>query len=109
MLHALRARAKMAWDTHRLRSHYVLERVESAKEYAGDWDRIETRYKYLADILTHEYLNANPSMSDKERVIASDCHKRVGEFYRMCQEYRDSLGKPTMPEQRDSGPRIINN
>ena len=102
---ALREKVKIALIKYKYKMPYVLEIVEDVEEYARDWDRIEGRYEYLADILTHTYLDARVTLTEREREIVRECHRRIGDFLRQCQQYRDAKNTPKvdntqkMPEE----------
>ena len=108
-LHSLKERGRIALEQYRYKTPYILERVEEYTEYARDWDRIATRYAYLADILTHEYLNDHPTMTDRERQIAFECHRRVGDFLRICRDYRDAKTQNVFEPKPMREEVVINN
>jgi hypothetical protein len=79
---------------------YCMSRVGKAGDVKRRGDRYLTmRQDAEFDIhwLTHEYLNDNQHLNDRERKIAFQCHKRLLDFYKKCRE--ESLGS-IIPEKK---------
>lgn len=63
---------------------YCTKRIEFERipKIGEHWEWIKEDYIYLEEVMLHEYLSDNIKMTEKERVIAKDCVRLVGNFYR---------------------------
>lgn len=74
---------------HHPLKNYCQSRVGKGVDVKRRGDRYKTmRQDAEFDIawLVHEFLNDNPTLNDKERLLVFTCHKRLLDFYQKCSE-----------------------
>ncbi len=55
--------------------------VERIEELEADWKQVKSDHRYLEEVLLHEFLMNNIKLTEKERELAKNCIKMVGDFY----------------------------
>lgn len=73
---------------------YCARRIEFSEieKLAKHWEDVKANHRYLEEVLTHEFLNNNIHLNEKERQVAKECVKMVGDFYQKAENESILMG-----------------